>query len=169
MSAPVQLDILEGLGDDTTSPGCLVIAAEARKISGVTAVVWKWYQWEQVIAARKKLPADRLWAVVGYSNGASEAEQVAAPGITVDLLVALDPTIWLATAPLHGNVKRAICFHNVNWASSFPPVGHASLTTSPDFKGTLQTIDTWDLHINVDTDPVIQATVVAAVRQLAGI
>lgn len=168
MNAPVELDILEGLGDDTTSPGCLVIAQEARKIPGVTAVVWKWYQWALVVAARKKLPADRLWAVVGYSNGASEAEQVAAAGLAVDLLIALDPTIWLATVPLQGNVKRAICFHNVNWASSFPPVGHASLSTAPDFKGTLQTIDTWDLHINVDTDPVIQAIVVAAVKQLAG-
>src|ERR1700691_3331996 len=112
MSEPVQLDILEGLGDDTTSSGCLVIAAEARKITGVTAVVWKWYEWEQVIAARKKLPADRLWAVVGYSNGASEAEQVAASGLTVDLLVALDPTICLPTGPLQGHVTRAICFHN---------------------------------------------------------
>ena len=168
MSAPVQLDILEGLGDDTTSPGCLVIAQEARKIPGVTAVVWKWYQWPLVLAARKKLPADRLWAVVGYSNGGSEATQVAADGLIVDLLVALDPTIWLACAPLHDNVKRAICFHNVNPASSFPPVGHASLSVAVDFKGLLQTFNTWDLHNNVDTDPVIQAAVIAAVKQLAG-
>lgn len=168
MSEAVQLDILEGLGDDATSPGCQVIAAEARKIPGVTAVVWKWYQWELLIAARKKLPADRLWAIVGYSNGASEVTQVAADGLTVDLLVALDPTIWLACAPLHNNVKRAICFHNVNPLSSFPPVGHASLTAAMDFKGLLQTFNTWDLHINVDTDPVIQAAVIAAVKQLAG-
>src|ERR1700691_4935725 len=110
MNAPVELDILEGLGDDTTSPGCLVIAQEARKIPGVTAVVWKWYQWARVVAARKKLPADRLWAVIGYSNGASESEQVAAGGLTIDLLIALDPTIWLATVPLQGNVNGAICF-----------------------------------------------------------
>jgi len=163
----IHIEILEGLGDDQTSPGMLTIAAELRKLPGATVIVRHWNQWQDAANALRALPATTLRSVIGYSNGASEVTQIAAENIPIDLLISLDPTIWLACAALHGNVKQAICFHNVNPASSFPPVGHASLTTAPDFKGTLRTVDTWDMHINVDTDPAIQGAVILAERQLA--
>lgn len=50
--------------------------------------------------------------------------------------------------PLGKNVRRAICFHDTN---PLNPVGHAYLKKGPDFNGTLITIDTSDLHLNVDT------------------
>jgi hypothetical protein len=168
MARAVHVEFLEGLGDDFTSPGVLAMAAQVRKLGAdFSATVRRWYQWRDAATALKARQPGDARAVVGYSNGGSEVTGVSDAGFPLDLLVALDPTIWLACSPLHGNVKRAICFHNVNPVSSFPPVGHASLTTAPDFKGTLRTIDTWDLHMNVDTDPVIQAAVLAAIRQLA--
>jgi hypothetical protein len=169
MAKAVHVEFLEGLGDDFTSPGIPVMASQVRKLgANFSATVRRWYQWRDAAAALKAAPAADARAVVGYSNGASEVTGVSDQGLALDLLVALDPTIWLACSPLHGNVKQAICFHNVNPASSFPPVGHASLTATADFKGRLRTIDTWDLHMNVDTDPVIQAVVMAAIRQLGG-
>ena len=168
MARAVHVEFLEGLGDDFTSPGVLAMAAQVRKLgANFSATVRHWYQWRDAAAALKAAPASNARAVVGYSNGGSEVTGVSDAGFPLDLLIALDPTIWLACSPLHVNVKQAICFHNINPASSFPPVGHASLTTAADFKGRLRTIDTWDLHMNVDTDPVIQAVVLAAIKQLA--
>lgn len=163
----VHVEFLEGLGDDSTSPGVLTQAAEARKLPGVTAAVRRWYQWPVAAAALKALPAGVKRVVVGYSNGGSEVTQVADEGFPIDLLIAEDPTIWLAMASLHSNVAEAICFENINPFSSFPPVGHANLSTAPDFHGVLKVIATRDMHINVDTDPTIQATVLAAIKELA--
>lgn len=86
--------------------------------------------------------------ILGYSNGGSELTYVCQMGFPVDLALALDPTIWLSMVPLGKNVRRAICFHDTN---PLNPVGHAYLKKGPDFNGTLITIDTSDLHLNVDT------------------
>jgi hypothetical protein len=168
MARAVHVEFLEGLGGDFTSAGVLAMAAQVRKLgSNFSASVRRWYQWRAAAAALKASPARNGRAVVGYSNGGSEVTGISDEGFALDLVIALDPTIWIACSPLHANVKQAICVHNVNPLSSFPPVGHASLTTAADFKGTLRTIDTWDLHINVDSDPVIQGVVLSAIKQLA--
>ena len=161
----VHVELLEGLGDEFTSPGMITIRDELLKISHLTAGLRHWNEWQIAGSALRVAPDAR--AVIGYSNGASEVTNIAAMDVPIDLLISLDPTIWLAMQPLHKNVVKAICFHNVNPASSFPPVGHASLTTAPDFTGKLTTIDTWDLHGNVDTDPEIQGACILAVRALA--
>jgi len=165
--ADIRVELLEGLGDEFTSPGMLTIRTALLQIPHTIVGIKHWNEWEIAASVLKVQPATTKRAVIGYSNGASEVTNIAAEDFPIDLLISLDPTIWLAMQPLHKNVKKAICFHNVNPASSFPPVGHASLATGPDFTGKLTTIDTWDLHGNVDTDPEIQGACILAVRALA--
>lgn len=167
----VDVQFLMGLGGHFTSQGVDQQAAQVRALGpNFHATVRAWDEWPAAAAAAlKALPATTRRAIVGYSNGGSEITQAAAQGVPIDLLVAEDATIWLALAPLHRNVKSAISFRNVNPFSSFPPVGHASLSIGAGWdpaKQRLRTIDTWDMHTSVDLDPVIQAVVLASVKAL---
>jgi len=161
--------LLMGLGDQFTSPGVLTQATRIRALGAdVTATVWTWAQWQSALSDLQSAANSNgktKHVVIGYSNGASMVQQLAASGVALDLLIAEDPTIWLPTVPLKGNVKKSICFHNTNWMSSIPPVGHASLVAGDGFNAAnLQTIDTTLAHTSVDTDPSIIQVVVNAVQ-----
>lgn len=152
-----------GLGGEATSAGMPYMAHRLQN-KGIICVVFGWADWRKAGQWLRSRNGKR--AVVGYSNGGSEVTGITDLGFELDLVIALDPTIWLSMSPLHGNVREAVCFHNANPFSSFPPVGHARLTTAPDFKGKLTTIDTWDTHMDVDRDPSIQAYVESKILAL---
>jgi len=161
--------LLMGLGGKFTSPGVYTQAAQIKALGpDVSATVWAWDDWDRA-AADLIAQKSTKHVAIGYSNGASKVQELAnrlfQNNVRLDLLVAEDPTIWLPTTPLRANVMKAICFKNVNPASSFPPVGHASLKAGPDFPlSRLTTIETTLSHTAVDTDPKIIATVVQAVK-----
>jgi dienelactone hydrolase len=158
--------LLMGLGGEITSPG-IPYMAQKIQAHGFVAKVYSWDQWREAGEWLKSQPGKK--AVLGYSNGGSEVTGVTDLGFELDLVISLDPTIWLSMSPLHRNVKEAVCFHNANWLSSFPPVGHARLSTASDFKGKITTIDTYDSHMRVDTDASIQAYCEAKIFALGAV
>jgi len=154
--------LLMGLGDQTTSAG-VVTQSESIRLLGpdVQTSVWTWKAWPQVV---RLLIADgnaHKHVIIGYSCGASAMEYIADTNIPLDLLVAEDPTIWLSTTPIRGNVKQAICFHNTNFLNA---VGRASCEAGAGLPASrLTTINTADLHGDVDRDTSIIKTVLNAV------
>jgi len=163
---PTEVHLLYGLfGSVGSSPGITTQAQLIQKLGAdVTTTVWGWDQWDSAAAALQNKPGSKH-VVIGYSNGASRVQNIADTGVSLDLLVSEDPTIWLETIPLRANVKKAVCFKNTNPMSSIPPVGHASLVAGQGFDPkNLVTIETQDLHANVDTDPAIINTVISYVK-----
>ena len=74
-------------------------------------------------------------------------------------------TLWLfPCAPLHANVKKAICFRSTVWLN---PIGHGRLRKARDFTGDLQTVGIRRLHQNVVNDLAAHEMCVDAVRKLA--
>lgn len=167
----IQVEMLMGLGGHATSSGiddlAKLIQALNDKNNYVIVEVRAWDDWKNAGAILKASGNKKV--IIGYSNGGSEVTGISDMAFPIDLLISLDPTIWINCSPLHDNVKEAICFHNANWLSSIPPVGHNTLTTASDWKPLKQKltiIDIYDLHMNVDKDKKIQDTCLSAIEKL---
>ena len=78
-----------------------------------------------------------------------------------DLLIGLDPTIWLDSPALPPTVKRAHYYWNGNfipWLTQF--VGHGQYTLAPGKDRTKLTSETiYDFHGNVDKNPARQQAI----------
>jgi len=156
------IHLLMGLGDTSTSAGILTQSDSLRLLgSDVQTTVWRWKQWPEVV---RLLIADgnaHKHIIIGYSCGASVVEYIADTNVPLAFAVAEDPTVWLTTTPFRGNVMKVMCFHNVNPLNA---VGRASCEAGPGFPASrLTTINTADLHGDVDTDTSIIRTVLNAV------
>lgn len=137
------------------------------------AKFFPWENWQQ--AGDWLAPAD-VRAAIGYSNGGNTAAWLAAYGnngyrtpTPLDLLVGLDPTIWLDSPPLPPTVKRAHYFWNGNfipWFTQF--VGHGRYTLAEGNRTTKLTSETiYDFHGNVDKNPARQQAIYKMLRALA--
>jgi hypothetical protein len=156
--------LLMGLGDQLTSPGVLTQSNSIRLLGAdVQTTVWTWKAWPQVVRLLQADGNAHKHVIIGYSCGASAMEYIADTNIPIDLLVAEDPTIWLTTTPIRGNVQKAICFHNINPLNA---VGRASCEAGAGLTpaSRLTTINTADFHGNVDIDTSIIKTVLNAVE-----
>lgn len=166
---PVLVEILEGLGGDNTSFGCVQIAAQIRALGpNYRATVRPYTAGDDVVASVMAAPDNAKIMLVGYSNGASLITY-AAPRIkrTIHKMIGLDPTFWIWPLDIQQNVNQAICLWNVNPASMFPPVGHAYYKLAAGNERTiLLTRKIYDFHGNVDKNPKNQAVVVDAARDI---
>jgi hypothetical protein len=106
------------------SPGIRWMAGNISTWPGFTAKYWDWSEYKTAGTWLQSQNQNKR-AIVGYSNGGSAATWVATDGFAIDLLVALDPTVWLANYALESNVKSAVCFHDTFILN---PVGHARCT-----------------------------------------
>lgn len=164
---PIHCEFLMGLGGRLTSSGVVQMYTDALRRPNVTANLREWDQWQDSVQTISELPKHSKVAVLGYSNGACTATDIAFEDFQVDLLVGFDRTIWLPARPLGGNVKRAICLWNVNPFSSFPPVGHGTYSMAQGVPASrLTTRRITDFHINVDKNPANQKIWTAALDLL---
>lgn len=162
------IEILEGLGGDYTSQGCVQMANTMSTWPGYKVNLRSWSDWGRAAKAISETPKDVPVMVVGYSNGGSMATYVPYTcGRVIQKLIGLDPTVWIPPKVLPTNVMQAICLKNVNPFSSFPPVGHAGYEVQTGNKVTkLLTRRIYDFHINVDKNPKNQAVVYQAAKDL---
>lgn len=164
---PLFIALLRGLGDVATSAGIDTLAAKLRvKYPYAHVIVYNWYDWQHTITDMRAQPPGTTFVVIGYSMGANETTGISDAGLPIKLLVAMDPTIWDTVSPLHGNVAKALLFHDVN---PLNPVGHAVLTAGEGFDPhNLTVITIWNWHLNVDTDVQVQAHTLSAIEVAVG-
>lgn len=136
----------------------------------VEAKFFPWENWQQ--AADWLKPAN-IRGAMGYSNGGNTAAWMAVykeyrEATDLDLLVGLDPTVWLDLPALTPNIKRAHYFWNGNfipWPTQF--VGHGAYSLATGNRRTQLTYDTiYSFHGNVDKDPAIQKKTLGLFRAL---
>jgi hypothetical protein len=155
-----------GMGGQITSHGMDILATKLRGIPNTVASVFSYGEYLDIVLDIQKHPATDKSIVIGYSLGANATTNVAtALGQTpVDLLVAIDPSIWGYIYPLTGNVRKAICFHNTNHINV---IGLGRLSIGPAFdRRNLETIDIDQFHLAVDYNTHIHDAVANAVKAL---
>jgi len=131
----------------------------------------KFFSWRQWRAAGEWLEGAEVRAVVGYSSGANAAAWIGASTrrrtpTRLDLLIGLDPTIWLDRPPLPPSVTRAHYFWNGNFLP-FPTqiVGHGRYRLAPGNTTTRLTSNViFDFHGRVDRNPRRQQAIYAMLR-----
>lgn len=161
------------LGGAALGPGMVTMANEVDgwKRPGwfIEGKFFPWENWQQ--AGDWVASADRR-AVVGYSNGGNAADWVATydeyrEPVGLDLLVGLDPTLWLPCPAIKPNVAKAHCYYNGNYVSNWKTIGHSWYTLAAGNTVTKLTTETiYDWHGNVDTNPARQKAVLAMITDL---
>jgi len=137
-------------------------------------ILSKFFPWENWQQAGDWLADADVRVLCGYSNGGCTATWIPGYGeyrtpTRVDLLIGLDPTIWLTRTPLTPNVKKAVCYYNANYFILFPSqfVGHAKYSLAQGNKTTnLITKTIYDFHGNVDKNPLRQAEIYSMIKAL---
>jgi pimeloyl-ACP methyl ester carboxylesterase len=110
--------------------------------------------------------AGRRLVLIGHSMGADAAVRVARrlarDRLAVDLLVAFDPTRF-ACPEVPGNVKRALCFYQKEFAEV---LGRGRLHAADEFSGELMNERVSYRHKVMDDAPELHARVVEEARKI---
>jgi hypothetical protein len=163
------------LGGASLAPGLIKMSNEInswiREGYLIQARFFNWSAWE---SAADWLNTADIRVAIGYSNGGSSATWIPYGDADtlpcrLDLLIGLDPTIWIKPALIPINVKKAVCYYNANWFILVPTqlVGHAKYYLTDNNKVTnLITRTIWDWHGNVDNNPQRQAEIYSMIKAL---
>lgn len=163
------------LGGASLAPGMIKMTNQIQswKVEGylIQARFFNWSAWE---SAADWLNGADIRVACGYSNGGSSVTWIPwgdadTPAAKLDLLIGLDPTIWIKPSLIPSNVKKAVCYYNANWFIFVPTqwVGHAKYYLTDDNKSTnLITKTIWDWHGAVDSNPQRQAEIYSMIRAL---
>ena len=152
---------LDVLGDKLAAlPGVIVNPTHANWLS------------QSKVAADARAHPSALKVCIGHSMGVYAITRLAARArdIAWDLMIAFEPPPGYTSLgafrcpPLHGNVRRAICFRSTRWLN---PLGHGRLEAAPDFHGELTEIPRPVLHHRIAADDDAHRICLAAVRALA--
>lgn len=161
--AKVACYLLYGLGGRTWSAG---IADKLGPKVRVLPNVWcpptyQWGDWNSIVENIKANLPDTKIVIAGHSLGANVIGYIAqaVPNRSIDLVIGYDPSIWYPVPKLPKTVRKAICFHGMNWLN---PIGHALYSGSQN----LVTYNTWDLHTNIDDDNDLHAIAVKEIKTL---
>lgn len=162
VSRPYQIYLLKGLADIFSS-GMDFLQAKL-KARGIISEVHSHSEWEDLAQS-----AIAKWhrhhgpiIIIGHSLGAdaaiSMAQKLGEAHVPVALVVAFSP---VESAPVYGNVARAITFFQSNSA------WHGQITRGPGFHGSLKNVDLADdpdiTHFNIEKAANLHAIVIAKV------
>jgi len=165
MAAKVAAFIGYGLGGRAWSAGMEdLLAKKLRALGCDCPPTYQWTDWQRQARDIRAQSAATKIVIAGHSMDANELPNIAAAAVRpIDLLAGYDPTIWYPCSLIPANVKRALCFHGVNWLN---PIGHARYGVADARKTKLVTYNTTDLHENIDDDNGLHGIVINAVRTL---
>jgi pimeloyl-ACP methyl ester carboxylesterase len=145
-----------GQGEQLVNVGMRALALQLQQIPGMRVTQYPWGEYERVALNHHY---DSV-VVIGYSGGGSRATWLADEHpLTIDLMVLYDPSPAWQMKPLKDNVKRAICYHNTN--PMFGRLG-GGILRGPH----VETIDIAEFHLTVETNPILHARTIAAVKEL---
>lgn len=150
---------MRGQGGWLTSYGVGTLGQKAEQLGRGPCTVLDWNEqqaaYDSVLAFARQVGDGSRLVLYGYSLGANAvtfvAEALAKKGIAVDLLVAMDPTIWSAIRPLTKNVRQAVCYRNLNFLNVVGLAGLAAQDPS-----ILTTYKIADFHLFADINGTYQ-------------
>lgn len=155
----VIVEMLYGLGGASTSPGITQLAAQLRAIPGV-AVRGPYDEsaWQEAVADTKTWTVEKI-VLIGYSMGANNVTYMAQQLKHVDLLCAIQPTLYEEAVPITSVVKKAIEFYN-------PNVLETGGLGSRKLQGNVEYVVNSDTHPYADDDPSVHTRIISEVRKL---
>lgn len=154
----VIVEILYGLGGTDTSPGMVQLAQQLGTIPGVTVRSHDESDWTAAVINAKSWP-DAKVVLVGYSMGANNITYVAEQLKQVDLLIAIQPTLYEEAVTVGPNVKKAIEFYN-------PNVLETGGLGSRKLEGNVEYVVNQDSHPYADDDPTVHNRIISEVKLL---
>ncbi len=110
------------------APGLVELVAELRMMPDVEVRTYLHQEWPALVEAIDHQPAGTHTIVVGYSLGANSSVFVANKAKYVDLIVALQPSMFSWNPSVTGNVGRMVEIYNPNPAMTFGGMGSNKLT-----------------------------------------
>jgi hypothetical protein len=110
------------------APGLVELVAELRMMPDVEVRTYLHQSWPALVEDIDHQPPGTHTVVVGYSLGANSSVFVANKAKYVDLIVALQPSMFSWNPPVTGNVGRMIEIYNPNPLMTFGGMGSNKLS-----------------------------------------
>jgi len=109
------------------APGLVELVAELRMMPDVEVRTYLHQEWPALVEAIDHQPPGTRTIVVGYSLGANSSVFVANKAKYVDLIVALQPSMFSWNPSVTGNVGRMVEIYNPNRWMTFGGMGSNKL------------------------------------------
>ncbi len=142
------------LGNSLTAGGFLdTVAAIRSKYPQVTCRTYNNGYMNSTLTTLKLLPMGTKIILIGYSWGADNCSIIASRiGRTVDMIYALQPSVYYPTTPIGSNVLEATCVYNPNWFETFGLGFERFKLASGNTKTKFSLVTTSDSHPGVQYD-----------------
>jgi hypothetical protein len=111
----------------TAAPGLVELVAELRMMPDVEVHTYLHQSWPALVEDINQQPPGTRTIVVGYSLGANSSVFVANKAKYVDLIVALQPSMFSWNPSVTGNVGRMVEIYNPNRWMTFGGMGSNKL------------------------------------------
>ena len=144
------------------APGLVELVAELRMMPDVEVHTYLHQSWPYLVNDIEHQPSGTRTIVVGYSLGANSSVFVANKAKYVDLIVALQPSMFSWNPSVTGNVGRMIEIYNPNPAMTFGGMGSNKLA-GPN----IEYIANNDSHPGAQFNPVFRSLVKTEVARLS--
>ncbi|MFY9836301.1 MAG: hypothetical protein WAK55_07480 [Xanthobacteraceae bacterium] len=144
------------------APGLVGLVAELRMMPDVEVKTYLHQEWPALVEDIDHQPPGTHTVVVGYSLGANSSVFVANKAKYVDLIVALQPSMFSWNPPVTGNVGRMIEIYNPNPAMTFGGMGSNKLS-GPN----IEYIANNDSHPGAQFNPEFRSLVKTEVAKLS--
>ena len=146
----------------TFAPGLIELVAELRRMPDVEVRTYLHQSWPYLVQDIEHQPSGTHTVVVGYSLGANSSVFVANKAKYVDLIIALQPSMFSWNPSVTGNVGRMIEIYNPNRWMTFGGMGSNKLV-GPN----IEYIANNDSHPGAQFNPVFRNLVKTEVAKLS--
>jgi hypothetical protein len=126
-NAKTFVGVLWPMGGPLPAIGLVELVSEIKKMPDVEVKTYLHQQWQSLVEDIDRQPAGTHTVVVGYSLGANSSVFVANKAKYVDLIVALQPSVFSWDPPVRGKVGRMIEIYNPNPLMTFGGMGSKKL------------------------------------------
>jgi len=146
----------------TFAPGLVELVAELRMMPDVEIRTYLHQSWPSLVEDIDRQPPGTRTVVVGYSLGANSSVFVANKAKYVDLIIALQPSMFSWNPSVTGNVGRMVEIYNPNRWMTFGGMGSNKLV-GPN----IEYIANNDSHPGAQFNPVFRNLVKTEVAKLS--
>jgi hypothetical protein len=155
----VIVEVLYGLGGTTTSPGMVQLVEQIKPLVKFVKA-WDESDWQSALDNARTWTVEKI-VLIGYSMGANNITYIAQGLKHVDLLCAIQPTLWEAAVPITSNTAAAIEWYNPTILET-GGLGGRKLTGV-----NIGYIPSNDSHPYADNDPRVHNRILAEIHKLA--